>query len=51
MIRKLKILIAHKIREMARESDPRAREGMRVRLVELQRALEMAQQTRKENAA
>ena len=44
MIRKLKILIAHKIRDMARETDPRVREGMRGRLVELQRALVIAQQ-------
>jgi hypothetical protein len=43
MIRKLKILIAHKIRDMAREANPKTRERMRGQLVALQVALRMAQ--------
>ena len=50
MIRKLKILISHKIRAMALEANPQARERMRKQLVALQTTLWIAQQNRKDAA-
>jgi hypothetical protein len=51
MIRKLKILIAHKIRDMAREANPKTRERMRGQLVALQMSLAIAKQNRADKRA